>query len=267
MEAKTSALRPTRGLWSGFQNLVGKENGEWLSGGTWLVYGVIWLMVVAGVPSLLALIAVYYWPEAISSQVHGFGASAFFILNQIAAVTAVVVSTQGTIVGEKQNGTAEWILSKPVSRKALVLSKVVVHLGWLLVVTLLVPATALYICIFATSGLPLPLLPFLGGVGMMALNLLFYLSLSILSGTLFENRGAIAGVVFSFIVAGYALSHFDEMPQLALNLFPWLLFGFSSFLVAGDGLPVMGLIAIVATTTWSILFVLLALWRFERAEF
>ena len=41
----------------------------------------------------------------------------------VASVIAVVAKTQGAIIGEKQLGTAAWVLSKPASRRAFVLAK------------------------------------------------------------------------------------------------------------------------------------------------
>lgn len=78
----------------------------------------------------------------------------------------MVVRTQGAIVGERQNGTGEWVLSKkPVSREAFLLSKPVMHLWWLLLLTRLLPAVVFYFWIPAISDLPLPPLRFLSGVG------------------------------------------------------------------------------------------------------
>jgi ABC-2 type transport system permease protein len=198
--------------------------------------------------------------------VNELGALLFFVMSQLAAVIAVVVRTQGAIVGEKRNGTAEWVLSKPVSRKAFVLSKLVAHLGWLLIVTLLLPGAVFYLSMYSITSDLLPPLLFLGGVGMMALSLLFYLALSLLLGTVFESRGPLAGIVFSFMVTGFALTHFN-VPQSVTSIFPWLLFEFGRFLVAGDQLPVAALTSIAATAAWAASFVALALWRFERVEF
>lgn len=263
MEARQYALRPARGWWDGFRNLLRKENGEWLSGRKWLVHAAIWLMVVAGVPALVAFVGASRgaYPE----EVNELGVLVFFVMSQVAAVIAVVVRTQGAIVGERQNGTAEWVLSKPVSREAFLLSKLVVHAAWLLVVTLLLPAIVFYFWIPAISDLPLPPVRFLGGVGMVALSLLFYLALSLLLGIVFESRGPVAGIVFGFAVTGFALTHFD-VPESATSIFPWLMFEFGRFLVAGDRLPATALISIGATATWSGLFVALALRIFGRKE-
>lgn len=263
MEARQSALRSARGWWDGFRNLLSKENGEWLSGRKWLVHAAIWLLMVAGVPALVAFVGASR--GASPEEVNELGALVFFVMSQVAAVIAVVVGTQGAIVGERQNGTAEWVLSKPVTREAFLLSKLVVHLWWLLVVTLLLPAIAFYLSMYRIVGDPLPLLPTLGGVAMMVLSLLFYLALSLLLGTMFQSRGPVAGIVFGFAVTGFALTHF-EVPESVTSIFPWLMFEFGRFLVAGDRLPTTAPISIGATAAWSGLYVALALRLFGRKE-
>lgn len=265
-EVEEHRLQVVDNRWSGFWNLVAKENREWLSGWTWFLHTIIWLAIVAGVSVLVSFSRVFQDSGASPEAVNQLGAVVLFVMTEIAAVVAVVVKTQGTIVGEKQNGTAEWVLSKPASRKAFVLSKFVVHLGWLLTVTLLVPATFVYLCLPVISDSTLPLLPFLYGISVMALNLVFYLALSLLLGTIFGSRGPLAGLLFGFMLTGFALVHFNVSP-LATSIFPWLLFESGRAIVAGDGLPAAALASIIATVTWSTLFLFLTLWRFDRVEF
>ncbi len=40
---------------------------------------------------------------------------------------AVVIIMQGVLVGEKRDGTAAWVMSKPISRPAFILSKVLAN--------------------------------------------------------------------------------------------------------------------------------------------
>ena len=187
----------------------------------------------------------------------------FFVLGSVASVIAVVAKTQGTIIGEKQLGTAAWVLSKPASRRAFVLAKLAVHFRWLAVVTLLVPSLVFYGLLTAVSTLPPPPLLFAGGLAILALGLLFYLALSLMLGTVFESRGALAGTVFGFMVAGFMIANYAPWLTAA---FPWLFFQSGFNLVAQQQIPPYNLISIPATALWTVLFVLLALRRFERAE-
>jgi ABC-2 type transport system permease protein len=255
-------LQPAGPALDGFRNLVHKENREWLAGWSWLVHGVAWLLLVTGVPLVVGFIRAQ--GDNSPQNVNEISALLYFVMGSVATVIAVVAKTQSAIIGEKQMGTAAWVLSKPTSRKAFVLAKLVVHFRWLLVLTLGVPGVVFYAVIPAFSGLPIPILPFLGGFGVLALGMLFYLALSLLLGAVFGSRGAVAAVVFGFFVGGVMLSQYAEWMTAA---FPWLFWESAYYLVAtSDEVPAIGVSAIILTAVWSVVLVAGALWSFERSE-
>lgn len=258
-----AALEPAGRAPSGFRNLVAKENGEWAAGPSLLAHAAIWILIVAVISAVIAFVRGEMEPGYTPKDVNDAGALMFFVLGSVASVIAVVAKTQGTIIGEKQLGTAAWVLSKPASRKAFVLAKLAVHFRWLAVVTLLVPSLVFYGLLTVVSTLPPPPLLFAGGLAILALGLLFYLALSLLLGTVFESRGALAGTVFGFMVAGFMIANYAPWLTAA---FPWLFFQSGFNLVAQQQIPPYNLISIPATALWTVLFVLLALRRFERAE-
>ena len=256
-------IEPVEEPLSGFRNLVGKENGEWTTGPSLVAHGAIWMLIVALVSVAIAFVRGEMEPGYSPKDINDAGALMFFVLGAVASVIAVVAKTQGAIIGEKQLGTAAWVLSKPVSRRAFVLAKLAVHFRWLLTVTLLFPAVVFYVLMTAISTLPPPPLAFLGGFGILALGLLFYLSLSLVLGTVFESRGPLAGCVFGFMVAGFMIANYATWLTAA---FPWLFFQSGYYLVTQGYIPLHGLISIPATALWSALFIFLALRRFEHAE-
>jgi ABC-2 type transport system permease protein len=258
-----AALKPIEAPAGGFRNLLGRENGEWAAGPAPLAHAVIWIIIVAAVSAVIAFVRGEMEPGYTPKDINRAGALMFFVLASVASVIAVVAKTQGAIIGEKQLGTAAWVLSKPASRRSFFLAKLVVHFRWLLMVTLLVPAVVFYGLVTAVSTLPPPPLPFVGGLAILALGLLFYLALSLLLGTVFESRGPLAGTVFGFMVAGFMIANYAPWLTAA---FPWLFFQSGFNLVAQEQLPAYNLISIPATALWTGLFVLLALRRFERAE-
>ncbi|MGB3681383.1 MAG: hypothetical protein WA990_02745 [Rubrobacteraceae bacterium] len=258
-----AVLEPVDRSAGGFRNLIGKENGEWVTGPSLVAHGAIWMLIVALISVAVAFIRGEMEPAYSPDDINGAGALMFFVLGSVASVIAVVAKTQGTIIGEKQLGTAAWVLSKPASRRAFVLAKLAVHFRWLLTVTLLFPAVVFYVLMTAISTLPPPPLAFLGGFGILALGLLFYLSLSLLLGTVFESRGALAGCVFGFMVAGFMIANYAAWMTAA---FPWLFFQSGYYLVTQGYIPLYGVISIPATALWSVLFIFLALRRFGRAE-
>jgi ABC-2 type transport system permease protein len=254
---------PVGGPPSGFRNLVAKENGEWAAGPSLLAHAVIWILIVAVISAVIAFVRGEMEPGYTPKDINDAGALMFFVLGSVASVIAVVAKTQGAIIGEKQLGTAAWVLSKPASRRAFVLAKLAVHFRWLAVVTLLVPALVFYGLLTAVSTLPPPPLLFAGGLAVLALGLLFYLALSLLLGTVFESRGSLAGTVFGFMVAGFMIANYAPWLTAA---FPWLFFQSGFNLVAQQQIPPYNLISIPATALWTVLFILLALRRFEQAE-
>ena len=258
-----AALEPIEAPAGGFRNLLGRENGEWAAGPSLLAHAVIWILIVAVISAVIAFVRGEMEPGYTPKDINRAGALMFYVLGSVASVIAVVAKTQGAIIGEKQLGTAAWVLSKPASRRAFFLAKLVVHFRWLLMVTLLVPALVFYGLVTAVSTLPPPPLPFVGGLAILALGLLFYLALSLLLGTVFESRGPLAGTVFGFMVAGFMIANYAPWLTAA---FPWLFFQSGFNLVAQEQLPAYNLISIPATALWTGLFVLLALRRFERAE-
>ena len=128
---------------------------------------------------------------------------------------------------------------------------------------LLFPALVFYGLMTAVSAVPPPPLAFLGGFAILALGLLFYLSLSLLLGTVFESRGALAGSVFGFMVAGFLVANYATWLTAA---FPWLFFQSGYYLVKYGYVPFYGLVSIPASAIWCGVFIFLALRRFERAE-
>jgi ABC-2 type transport system permease protein len=257
------APQPVEGTPSGFRNLVTKENSQWVSGPSLLAHAVIWILIVAVISAVIAFVRGEMEPGYTPKDINDAGALMFFVLGSVASVIAVVAKTQGAIIGEKQLGTAAWVLSKPASRRAFVLAKFAVHFRWLLTVTLLFPALVFYGLLTVVSTLPPPPLPFAGGLAILALGLLFYLSLSLLLGTVFESRGPLAGTVFGFMVAGFMIANYAPWLTAA---FPWLFFQSGFNLVAQQQIPAYNLISIPATGLWTVLFVLLTLRRFERTE-
>ena len=258
-----AVLEPVGGPPGGFQNLVGKENGEWAVGPSLVAHAAIWMFIVALISAAVAYIRGEMEPGYTPKDINDAGALMFFVLGSVASVIAVVAKTQGAIIGEKQLGTAAWVLSKPASRRAFVLAKLAVHFRWLLTVTLLFPALVFYGLMTIISTRPPPPLLFVGGLAILALGLLFYLALSLLLGTFFESRGPLAGSVFGFMVGGFMIANYAPWLTAA---FPWLFFQSGYYLVTRGEIPAYGLISLPATALWSVLFVLLALRRFERAE-
>ena len=58
---------------------------------------------------------------------------------------AVIIIMKDTLVGEKQSGTAAWVLSKPVSRPAFILSKLAANSIGVLATIVILPGVVAFI--------------------------------------------------------------------------------------------------------------------------
>jgi ABC-2 type transport system permease protein len=196
---------------------------------------------------------------------------AFTVLLSMFGAIGVCILMQGSIVGEKQSGTAAWILSKPVSRSAFVLAKLVANSAGIAVTIVLAQGLIAYVIVLAVTGTALPLLGYLGGLTVELVHLVFYATLTLMLGAMFRRRGPVMAIPLVFL--------FGE--QLILGVFPVLARVLPSTLTVpldeGEYVSVaMALIAgteplsylpLVTTLAASAVFVAIALLVFQRLEF
>jgi ABC-2 type transport system permease protein len=182
----------------------------------------------------------------------------------------VVIIMQGVVVGEKKSGTAAWALSKPITRPAFLLSKVVANSLGVLATMVIVPSIVAYILTVIATDTPWNLPRFLAALGVVFLSHFFFLSLTLMLGTFFSSRGPVVGIVLGLLF----------MQQYLIGWFPVLRYVLPMKLVLplGEQLDAVApcllvgshnyspiLIVIVALE--SILFILIGLYRFSREEF
>jgi ABC-2 type transport system permease protein len=252
-----------RGWRRGFNNLLQNENRQWWGTRKWLVHLLLWLVVLNG---FILLVGMAEGQEAnLRVPVYETLIQVFFGVGAFATAIGVVTTAQGAIVREKQLGTAAWILSKPVSRGAFVLAKLVAYAFGFLSLAILFPSAIFYGESLFLGGRTPELLPFVTGVGLLALHTMFYLALTLLLGTLYSTRGPIAGIAMGVLFAGFLPPNL--VPQAAMLALPWTLRNSAVGLVLGSELPAVWFIPVVATGLWVAVFVGLALWRFGREEF
>jgi ABC-2 type transport system permease protein len=247
----------------GFTNLLRNENRMWWGTRKWLIHLLLWLVVLNGLILLVGL------TDELESNnpvpLYTTLIQVFFGVGAFAATIGIVTTAQGAIVGEKQLGTAAWILSKPVSRSAFVLAKFIAYTLGFVSLAVLLPSAVFYGESLLLAGRTPDLAPFLTAVAIMAVHTLFYLALTLLLGTLFDTRGPVAGIAMGVLFAGFLPPNL--IPQAALLALPWTLGQSAVALALGSALPAAWPIPVVATALWTVLFLALALWRFGREEF
>jgi len=264
MTAGNSVFERKEGAgWSrGLDNLLGVELGRWFRTKKWWIQILVWAALV----NLLLFFIILSEGDSDSAEL----AMLFTVLLSTFATFGVCILMQGVIVGEKQSGTAAWILSKPVSRPAFVLAKLVGNAVGIAVTIVLAQGVIAYLIIGYTSGTALSPLGFLGGLGVLALHLVFYITFTLMLGAAFSRRGPVIAIplVFFFV------------EQVFLGVFPSLIHLLPSTLtmplddsvypsVAAalmTGLEPLSYIPLATTLGVAVLFVAMALWFFERQE-
>ncbi|MBL8985267.1 MAG: ABC transporter permease subunit [Gemmatimonadetes bacterium] len=251
------------GWTTGFGNLLDKELGSWWRTRRWLVHLILWEVVITG---FLVIIGLEGQAERKSAP-RGFAESMeiFFQVGGFFGLIGAVLVTQGAIVGERNSGTAAWVLTKPTSRRAFVLTKFVAITASFLFLSLVVPAIAsTVVCQIFWKTLPTPAY-FLEALGIAALHQTFYIALTLMLGTLFQSRGPVGGIALGFWVAGNILPNF--LPAWVSLALPWPLTRVAAAVSVWKPVPMPIWIPTAATAALTILFLVVALWRFDREEF
>jgi ABC-2 type transport system permease protein len=247
---------------AGFGNMLGKELGEWFRTRRWLWQLLIWLIIINGVTAL----TLWFFPMlggegTLPPEVQGL--YMYFSIVAMTGTIGVIILAQDEIIQEKQSGTAAWILSKPAARPAFILTKLLSNLFGALVFIIALPGLVVLGEIFLAAHKLVPLVPFLAGVGVVLLALFFYLSLVILLGVLFESRLPVMGIAFGVMFGGDILASF--FPQISYVL-PSSMDGIALGVVLGEPLPPIFVSQVIAAAVLSIVFILVALWRFQHIE-
>src|SRR5438132_398910 len=186
----------SHGWSSGFANMLRKELRDWWRTRFWVVQSLIWLAVLNG----LVALAAFSRSATLGGPGPATGLQAFFVISPLFGPIGVAVLAQGAIVGEKQSGTAAWVLSKPVSRSAFILAKLLaLGVGISAIVVALQGLVAFALSAAATGSSPAAPVPYAFALGLLALHLAFYITLALMVGTLFGSRGAVIGIALGVL--------------------------------------------------------------------
>ena len=250
------------GWLAGFGNMFSKEMGEWFRTRRWLWQLLIWVIIINGVIAL----TIWVLPLLGQEETLPMDIQSLFMYFSVLSMTGtigVIILAQDEIIQEKLSGTAAWILSKPAGRSSFILTKLLSNAINALVFIVLIPGLVALVLIYLGTRQVLPLLPFLAGAGVIFLPLFFYISLVILLGAVFESRGPVMGIAFGVMFGGMLLKNY--IPQI-LYFLPLAMEGTALAVTQRMPLQPMLIGEMISTITLSILFILVALWLFQRTE-
>lgn len=244
----------------GFGNLLRKELGQWWGTRTWWVQTLIWVLIMNGITTIVALTEALAPGEKLQEVVQTFLPMAIILVG-----IGVIIIAQGTIVSEKELGTAAWIMSKPASRSAFILAKIIAHTVTLSITAIIIPSSIFYLEMRLLLPSTLPFVPFLYGVALAILSLVFYVVLTLMLGTMFNSRGPVAAISIAMIMTGVLLK--SIIPLEVMIFTPWPLADLSGAVALGLPLPSVWFVPVVVVSCGIIVMTIVALWRFGREEF
>ncbi len=168
------------GWLSGLPNMLRKENGKWWNTRLWLIQSVVWLLLLNG----LHMMVLYLSGQDLSMPMGDSFESLtiFFALMGGMTPFGVMILTQGVIIAEKKSGTAEWVLSSPLSRESFVFSKLVVNMVWIFGILVLLQGVAYELVLMAFGMDIIAFGSLMPGLIIHGFHLLFWLSLTLMLG-------------------------------------------------------------------------------------
>ena len=261
-----------QGWRAGLGNMLRAEFYRWWKTRTWWVQSLIWIGVVDLI--LLMVISASTAADEQSMPVADL-VMLYGIFGGMFVSIGVVITMQGAIVGEKISGTAAWVLSKPISRSAFILAKLLANAFGVAITAILVPGIIAYLIITMGTGVSLLILDFLGGVGILCLFAFYWLAFTLMLGAFFNSRGPVIGIPLALILGQqFILGLLTSISTTLVNLFPFLLVMPPQEASAGSvvGYVILGTqppswMPVYSSLIAIVLFVVIGIWRFRREEF
>ena len=250
--------------WSrGLDNMLRSGLARWFKTKTWWIQCLIW----GGLATIFVSPAVLLKepPRLMDSLIISFVFIGLF------PAVGVIILMQDAIVGEKREGTAAWVLSKPLTRPSFVLSKVIANCVGILVTMIIVPFSIAFAILSIGHKSSFFSLGFVGVLGVIFINHYFFLSLTLMLGSFFNSRGPVIGIPLAVLFLQQNILYF--LPSLGYVL-PWNLvepLGTTNPLVIsltmGTRVQSNHMILLLVIGLEGILFTLISIWRFNQEEF
>ncbi|HTP10958.1 MAG TPA: ABC transporter permease subunit [Anaerolineae bacterium] len=272
--ASNSMLQPVtaRGWRAGFNNLFRKENRDWWGTRSWLKRAIVWTAILIGILASVLFAPMEDDPSlALAGGKAMLGLMVFFVIAGMALAIGTIIMGQEEVLDEKRSGTVAWVLSKPVSRSAFILAKILANAIGILIIMVLLEGVLAYGLIAVVTGTMFPVLPYLGALGVLFVEVMFYFLLALMFSTVSNSRGAAIGIPLA-ILLGYQF--IVGVVPWTLQIMPWGLTNpgsgnssVSSVVMAVVQGQAISVLPIVATLLWCLLFAAIAVWKFNRDEF
>ncbi len=267
MSANEFVLVKEKGWSAGFLNMLDKENARWWGRRNWIVQLVLWFLLL-NMPVLFILFVNPYLPSS-----HGItytvemnaqlGSQVFFAISALYLPFGISILTHDSVIKEREQGTMAWILSKPISRKSFILSKIVANIAGVMILMVVVQGIITYGIISAYNGNFINAVNFFGALGIIAMLSLFFLSMVSMIGTMTRSRYAVLGAAVTFIILGMAAA--QVLPDISTYL-TWKLSETARDFAMNGSLTANKITQLVSTGVWIVIFFVISLVQIGRIE-
>ena len=248
----------------GLGTLIRKENSAWWGTRKWWVQSLVWLAIINGFFAIMLWLVPLEDPEEALAPAEL--KDMFIILFSVFTTIGVIVLSQSAIVGEKKSGTAEWMMSNPVSRSAFILAKFVAYGFAIFIILVVLQSVVFYGQLSLSEGELVTPGPFVLAVLLTSLNLIYFLALTLMLGAFFSSRGPVIGIAIGVFIGQDILAGLlgDFMPWFT-EILPQRIMEMAQSVLQGQ--DPTSYIPLIVLPVSSVLFILVAMWRFEREEF
>jgi len=257
-----------KGWRRGLGNLLQGEYSAWFKSSRWWKHIILWFLVI----NVMMMIMVIASAQEAKKGSEGPPLLLMYgVFGGLFVAFGVMVVMQQVLVREKRSGTAAWVLSKPVTRTAFVVSRLAVNSIAILLTAVIVPGVVVYITLGLFSDLGwLSPLGFFAALMIVALNMFYWITLVLMMGTLSDSSSVVIAVPIAlFFVFTYGTGLVHQLIYISPLM---LIFSpderikpLTISFISGD--PVFSWLPLILTVVSSVIFIGVAIWRFNRQEF
>ena len=258
-----------KGWRRGLGNVLQGEYSSWFKSSRWWKHLLMWFAIINGLMGIMVI------ASAKAAEEGSEGPPILYMYGWFGAMfgaIGVMIIMQRVLVREKQQGTAAWALSKPVTRTAFVVSRLVVNSIAILLTSVIVPGVILYLTLGLFSDLGwLSSFGFMAGQLMFLLHTFYWIAFVLMLGTLLESSGGIIGVSMVLFFAFWygpslvpALGYISPL-LLIISPAPDQINSLAGSFMTGE--PVFSWVPLISTVVSCTVFIAVAIWRFNRQEF
>jgi ABC-2 type transport system permease protein len=252
----------------GLGNLLQGEYSAWFKSSRWWKHLSLWFAIINVMMAIMVLAGAQ---EAKDGEAGPPILFMYGIFGGMFVAFGVMLIMQRVLIREKHSGTAAWVLAKPVTRTAFVVSRLVVNSIAILLTSVIVPGVIVYVTLglFSDFGWLSPF-GFAAALAMVSLHTFYWIALVLMMGTLVESSSAAIAVPMALFFTFWmgtglipALIYLSPL-LLAFSPAPEQMSALSVSLMTGE--PVFSWLPLISTVVACVIFVAVALLRFNRQE-